>query len=72
MILRLKSDDKSLSMAIDLDKFYPKNTQKKGKTSYPASEQIRRRRNDDRLPEVHRKATGTMEKVPENRQGKLI
>ncbi|WP_343084249.1 hypothetical protein [Blautia producta] len=31
MILRLKSDDKSLSMAIDLDKFYPKNTQKKAK-----------------------------------------
>lgn len=31
MILRLKSDDKSFSMVVDLDRFYPKNTQKKAK-----------------------------------------
>lgn len=31
MILRLKSDDKSFSMVVDLDEFYPKNTQKKAK-----------------------------------------
>lgn len=31
MILRLKSNDKSFSMVVNLDKFYPKNTQKKAK-----------------------------------------